>query len=601
MALRRRALLAVLATAGVALAACSGGGAAPSTGSSTGSSTGATFALPPNATPNWILPIGIPGKMAGYNSAVYELMWPPLYNYGGNDGSVTFDEKSSVAEKPVFSDGGKTVTITLKDYTWSTGAKVTARDVEFYFNLVKANKSKWGGYSKGRFPDNVTTFTTVDDKTIKLTLDKVYNTDWFAENQLTATLRPIPQAAWDKTSANGPIGDHDRDPAAAQQVFDFLVERAKQIADYGTDPLWQVVSGPYRASEYTPQGQVTLTRNDKYTGPDKSTLTTVALKPFTSADAEYNVLRTGQLDYGYVASSNLGQTSALEAQGYTVRPWQGWAITYIPYNFNNPKVGPIFKQLYVRQAVQMAVDQQSIAKNIWRGTATPGYGPVPQDEKSPFISDAQKTNPYPFDLNKAKALLTGHGWTIGADGVATCTAPGEGPAQCGAGIAAGTPLRFELLAESGSKETDNTMSELKSSLSQIGVAVDLKQAPLNTVLGNSVRCTGEQAECSWQLSFFGTQGSWYFPAYPSGDRLFSSTATSNLGSYTDPKADELITRSTQSDDKTAMREYGEYLTTNLPVIWLPNPAYQVSAVKTSLQGVEQDPLVGMAPQRWTRK
>ncbi|WP_232667711.1 peptide ABC transporter substrate-binding protein [Pseudonocardia sp. TRM90224] len=598
MAVRSRVLVAVLAAAGIVLAACSGG---PAGQSGSGPSDSATFALPPNATPNWILPIGIPGHLSGINTAVNRLMWPPLYTYAGDDGSLAFDEKASVANKPVFSDGGKTVTITLKDYTWSTGAKVTARDVEFHFNLIKANKTKWGNYSKGRLPDNVVSFMIVDDKTFTLTLDKVYNTDWFAENQLTQTLRPLPQAAWDKTSADGPVGDFDRDPATAVQVFDFLVERSKQIAEYDKDPLWQVVSGPFRVTEYSPQGQVTLTRNDKYTGPDKATLTTVSLKPFTSADAEYNVLRTGQLDYGYIASSNLGQTSALEQQGYTVEPWQGWAITYIPYNFNNPKVGPIFAQLYVRQAIQHAIDQPSIAKNIWRGSAAPGYGPVPQDEKSPFISDAQKANPYPFDIAKAKALITGHGWTIGADGVATCTSPGAAENQCGAGIAAGTPLRFELLAESGSKETDNTMSELKSSLSQIGVAIDLKQAPLNTVLGNSKPCTPEQAECSWQLSFFGTQGSWYFPAYPSGDRIFTTGATSNLGSYSDPKADELITRSTQSDDSAAMREYGEYLTRNLPVIWLPNPAYQISATKTSLQGVEQDPLVGMSPQRWSRK
>jgi len=127
-----------------------------------------------------------------------------------------------------------------------------------------------------------------------------------------------------------------------------------------------VVSGPFRASEFTPQGQVTLTRNDTYTGPDKSTLNSVSLKPFTSADAEYNVLRTGQLDYGYIASSNLGQTSALEQQGYTVKPWQGWAITYIPYNFNNPKVGPVFAQLYVRQAIQTAIDSRHREEHLAR-------------------------------------------------------------------------------------------------------------------------------------------------------------------------------------------------------------------------------------------
>jgi peptide/nickel transport system substrate-binding protein len=143
------------------------------------------------------------------------------------------------------------------------------------------------------------------------------------------------------------------------------------------------------------------------------------------------------------------------------------------------------------------------------------------------------------------------------------------------------------------------MAELKSSLSKIGVAIDLKQAPLNTVLGSSKACTADQPECSWQLSFFGTQGSWYFPAYPSGERIFGTGATSNLGSYTDPKADELIAASTSTADTASMKAYSDYLTKELPVIWLPNPVYQISAIKKNVNVGVQDPLASMQPQRWT--
>jgi peptide/nickel transport system substrate-binding protein len=47
-----------------------------------------------------------------------------------------------------------------------------------------------------------------------------------------------------------------------------------------------------------------------------------------------------------------------------------------------------------------------------------------------------------------------------------------------------------------------------------------------------------------------------------------------------------------------MQAYSAYLAQNLPVIWLPNPDYQVSAIKTSLQGVLQNPLANMNPQQW---
>jgi peptide/nickel transport system substrate-binding protein len=583
----RRLLVAGVAAAMLA-ASCS---SEPTQSTQSGS---VSFALPPNATPNWILPLGIPGHLASYNSSIYELLYVPLYSYNGTSGTVAMDPKSSAAQPPKYSADGKTVTVTLKDLTWSDGKKLSTRDVEFWYNLVKANKTKWGGYAKGRLPDNITTFTAKDDKTFELTLDKAYNPDWFTANQLY-NIRPMPQAAWDKTAADGPVGDHDRTEAGAQQVFDFLVSQAKDLPSYQTNPLWKTVDGPFTVQEYGTGGQVTLAKNPKYTGEDAAKLDKVSFKPFTSADAEFNVLQTNGIDYGYLASANLNQRSALEQKGYTVSPWKGWAITYIPYNFNNPQAGAIFKQLYVRQAIQHAVDQTSIVKNIWRDMAVAGYGPVPQDESSPFISDTQKNNPYPFDIAKGKELLESHGWTIGGDGVATCTAPDK----CGPGIAAGTPLRLTLLAESGSKETDNMMAELKSSLSKIGVAIDLKQAPLNTVLGSSKACTADQPECSWQLSFFGTQGSWYFPAYPSGERIFGTGATSNLGSYTDPKADELIAASTSTADTASMKAYSDYLTKELPVIWLPNPVYQISAIKKNVNVGVQDPLASMQPQRWT--
>jgi peptide/nickel transport system substrate-binding protein len=100
------------------------------------------------------------------------------------------------------------------------------------------------------------------------------------------------------------------------------------------------------------------------------------------------------------------------------------------------------------------------------------------------------------------------------------------------------------------------------------------------------------------MSFFGTQGSWYYPAYPSGEQIFATSAGVNLGSYSDSGADNLITQSTSSGSASAMQTYSADLANNLPVIWVPNPDYQVSAIKNKLQGVVQNPLANMNPQQW---
>ncbi|WP_205903321.1 ABC transporter substrate-binding protein, partial [Pseudomonas viridiflava] len=90
------------------------------------------------------------------------------------------------------------------------------------------------------------------------------------------------------------------------------------------------------------------------------------------------------------------QKSSFTGKGYEVEPWTGWAITYMPYNFNNPTMGAVFKQLYARQAVQMSIDQKSLSKVVFNGTATSTYGPIPQAQESDYASDVQKSNPYPF-------------------------------------------------------------------------------------------------------------------------------------------------------------------------------------------------------------
>jgi peptide/nickel transport system substrate-binding protein len=85
-----------------------------------------------------------------------DMMYRPLYWYG-NDYRPTVDYRYSIARAPVFSDGGRTVTIKLKRWRWSDGEPVTSRDLTFWMNVLKASPgTEWCGYSPGYFPDNVT-------------------------------------------------------------------------------------------------------------------------------------------------------------------------------------------------------------------------------------------------------------------------------------------------------------------------------------------------------------------------------------------------------------------------------------------------------------
>ncbi|WP_329349076.1 peptide ABC transporter substrate-binding protein [Streptomyces sp. NBC_01261] len=570
---------ASLTTASLLLAGCSGSSGTPSSGSH----DSIDYALPANFTPNWILPIGTAAHLNTNNISIANSLWEPLIAYDGSTGTMGWNKKGSVATAADFAADNKSVTITLGDRHWSDGKPVTSDDVKFWFDLIKANKSQWAGYNPGKAPDNWTSFKTVDASHFTITFDKAYNPQWMLANELSS-ITPLPQHVWDRA------GDAKKD-------WTYLNNAAKNIGGYATNALWKTVSGPYAVKSFSTAGKVVLTANSKYDGGEKAGIPTVNLLPFTTADAEKNALRSGSVDYGYIEATDLDQKASFTAQGYTVKPWSGWAITYMPYNFNNPSMGAVFKQLYARQAVQKSIDQSALAKVIFNGTAVPGYGPIPQAQSSSFLSDTQRGDPYPFSTSAAKSLLSGHGWSE-QGGVMTCTSPGTDASQCGEGVSKGTKFQMQVLSQSGSTVTDNMMSAIQSSLAKTGIKFSIKTAPVNSVLSQTPQCTASQSICKWQLSFFGTAGSWYFPAFPTGDSLFQSKGGANFGNYSNADVDKLISASTTSSSTQEIQDYSAALAKDLPVIWLPEPDYQISVVRNGLGGFSQDPLANFHPAQW---
>lgn len=610
---RRRRLAgtaALLAAGALAVAACSPnsstgspsstGAANAGSGTSASSTKPVTYALAPGQGPNWIAPISPPDKMITSNNAIHTTNWPSLFTYDGTSGRMQLDTAASVASSYTFSPDNTSITVTLGDLTWSdNGAPVTSRDVQFAFNLIKANTDQWGSYSKGLFPDNVTAFTVTDDKHFTLTFDKAYAQQFILANELTL-FSPMPQHAWDKTSASGAVGDYDQTTDGAKQVWTFIEDQAKDMTTYSTNPLWQVVDGPYVVKSWTSDGSVTLVANTKYTGKDKPHIDTVNFKPYTSNDAEMNDLRAKGVDYGFITPSQLSTSAQFTDLGYSVVPWDGWSVTYMPYNFANPTMGAVFKQLYVRQGLQSAVDQKTISDKVWHGAAAPDYGPVPQNPPSDYLSSVQSNNPYPYDLTAAEKYFTDNGWTKGSDGILACTNPGTGTGQCGAGITSGTQMKITVMTQNGSQETDNMMAAIKSAYSKIGVDMTIQDATLDSVLTEAQKCKSG-SDCSWQLVFFGTAGSWYFNAYPTGDHLWASGVKWNAGQYVDQKAFDLINATLVSSDPNAEQQYSAYLAQNLPVLWMPNPVYQVSVVSNQLDIGTQDPAGDFYPQKWSWK
>lgn len=597
----RRAPLAAAASLAVLLAACGSGHGASATSTTASAAKGtaikggtATFAELPGAPPNYIFPL-MPGSYAN-NSNISDfqfLLYRPLYWFGSPGGTPTLNTSESMASPPVYSAGNTKVTVTLKHWLWSDGTPVTNRDVEMWVNMVKANKTNWFAYVPGAFPDDITSMTLSGTRTITFNLSRSFSPHWFTHNQLSQ-ITPLPQQAWDRTSASGPIGNYDTTLAGARAVYSFLASQSKQLTTYASNPLWKTVDGPFSLSAFTTNGQATFVPNPRYSGPGKPRLSKFVEQPFTSDTAEYNVLRSGALTYGYIPAAD----AKLPLPGYTVQPWYGWSIALLFLNYHNPAAGPLFRQLYIRQAMQHLIDEPGYIRAAFAGSAATDYGPVPTTPRTSLLSSAELHPKYAFSVSAAQALLRSHGWKVTPNGTDTCQRAGTAATDCGPGIAAGTPLRLTFIYGSGNQSVTEEASFMRTDFSKAGIA--LKTTPTANVLSAVQPCSASQAACSWQIGDYGPV-SWFYgnDSYPTGGQLFQSGASFNVGGYSSSALDTLIQATHTSASVSALHSYENYMATQLPVLWQPAAPQQLSAVKDTLHGaLPQDPIENLYPQNW---
>ena len=636
--------MAGVATVAALFVAACGGAAAPKTVS--GGTV--TFAEGPNAAPNYILPLASGSYFSVTNLSDFsQNMYLPLFWFGNTKSEPVFNPGLSVANKPVFSNNNTKVSITLKHWQWSNGKPITARDVIFWMNLLSAVTAPnapavgtssapgpgWGAAVSGGFPTNVVSYKQTGTYSLSMTLNSSYNPTWFLYNELSQ-IYPMPQASWDKLSATGTVGNYDAQaetrtaisgttptqyqPAnpgtattGAMGVAQFLNLQSQSLSTYATNPLWQVVDGPFHLAPkvgFTTSGFVKMIPNKNYSGSPKPTISAFEELPFTSDTAEFSQLHSGNLTIGYIPTQDLSQKAALVKAGYTYKPWNDFGFVYFPYNFTNPTSGPIFKQLYFRQAFQSLVNQPQYIKDFGAGIGTPGIGPVPTYPKgNPDVSPVEAGGQvYPYSPSKAVSLLKDNGWNVKPGGLTVCAKPGTASGDCGAGIKSGAQLSFKLVYASGATELTNEMTAMQSTMKQqAGIDLTLSSVPFGQVISVAFggACTAAKPCSNWDMANWG--GGWvYSPDYlPTGGELFQTGASSNPGYYNSSTANSLIaathTAATASGETAALFAYEDYIAKQLPVVFMPNGPYQLTMVKTKLAGYAQGIFDEIYPQYYS--
>ncbi|WP_212241885.1 ABC transporter substrate-binding protein [Catenulispora pinistramenti] len=583
---------------------------------------------PPGSSPTAIWPFMTSDQLSTQNAGQFQYyFYRPLYFVGLNDKlAVNYD--MGPADQPTWSSDGLTITIPMKStWGWSNGEKVTGQDVQFWLNMLKSEEGKPGqagasGYYSppnqaagvNYLPDNIKS-TTATDSSISITFDQKYNQEYIVGNALS-TVTPMP-LAWDVTDAKGTKGKCSTDTltsptlqADCDAVFKYLNTAGKDVKSFATNPLWQISDGPWSLKEFNAtSGGFSIVPNTKFTGEHKPYLDQVNFVPFQSQDAEWTALKAGStganaLQIGVFPNADtppyngndLQAGNPLASAGYNVEKGSLLdSIDYYQVNDGSKAHGNLFKQSYFTKALQDEMDQQSAITGPYKGWGYPTTGIVPGYPDGNPLSPAAKAAAAKYDPAEAKTLMQQHGWDVSTT-PATCTSPGTGANQCGAGIKAGDKAEFTLEYPSAHPAMDTMLAAYKQAAAGAGIAVNTVTKTQNTLSGELVGCsTSTPAGCNWDAILY---GGWVFSLLPTTDSLLTTGAGSNIFGFSDPTFDGKVAATIKSSDPQAWYDYESYAASiSLPLIFMMDQIWPW-AVASNFHDSGQDAFQGFEPEFW---
>jgi peptide/nickel transport system substrate-binding protein len=271
-----------------------------------------------------------------------------------------------------------------------------------------------------------------------------------------------------------------------------------------------VGTGPFRFDSLERGQRLVMLRNDTYwAGAPK--VGKVILRPIPDPTARVAALRSGEVNWIEVPPPD--DVPSLTSQGFQVLTNSYDHIW--PWVFDTTK--PPFDKVEVRQALNWAINRQSLVDNILKGTAEPADGFVPKAN----AAYRPANDVYGYDPAKAKQMLADAGYPNGF--TMTLSYP-----TSGSGNMVPTPMNTALQAD----------------LAAVGVTVELKPiewaAMLNDFFAGNIPDGADAVNISLSYQQEGFWGMW-----------FGSSSLINTGKYANPRVDALFAQAKTVLDGTA--------------------------------------------------
>jgi len=317
------------------------------------------------------------------------------------------------------SEDGLVYTLALKEgFEFESGAPVDAAAFKYSFERVLTMGGCGAYFITDGFLDPVIieSIETPDDYTVVITLNKP-----------NASM-PIVWAT-PASSIVDPAVVEANGGVAAGQPNEFMSSNV-------------TASGPFKLEAYTPNQSADLVVNEAYGGEapasDRIRVNWISAAPTLLLQA-----RTAQADITMGLSKRAARTLE-ESEGIRVLPFSApFAQQMILPNSKEP-----WTNVKVREAVHHAVPYQDILDRVAFGYGTLYYGPI-----MPSLPgfNAEISQPVPFDLERAKALMEESGLDL--------------------------PVDVEVMIQEGDPTQQQLATILQSTWREIGINLSIKVAP----------------------------------------------------------------------------------------------------------------------------
>jgi len=382
---RGRGRVAAILAVGLAAAAAVGAGASALAASGSAPAT----APPTAAVSDEVLTVGTRAEQETLDPHVHGSRDAYMIDMHIFDTLVTRDPETNefadgLASSWEVLDDGQRYVFTLKpDVTFHDGTPFDAAAVVFNLERIvdPATNSAVAVDILGPFASA----EVIDDLTVAV--------NYSTETSSTAVLDAFSQAYLSMVS-----------PAAVEKYGE----------DFGRNP---VGTGPFVFTEWVTNDHIRLDRNDDYAwgsslydrqGPPWAA--GIVFRPVPEPATRVAALESGDLDL----AAQLDPTDAARIEGGGGFSLARGVAPGFPVSFwMNTEAGPT-ADLAVRQAVLYAFDRDTMLDAIYLGQFAPAFGPL---SPATYAVNEDLESMYPYDPEKAAAILDEAGWALNDDGI----------------------------------------------------------------------------------------------------------------------------------------------------------------------------------------